>query len=86
MRFFSPKLLAALLITGAMTPMTLTIAGCKNSPQQAGVTNQDGSVTNPDGSVRRSASLLAQDRQLLSRVPGRRPSRLLAAWCPVARP
>jgi hypothetical protein len=52
MRFFPAKLLAALLITGAMTPMTLTIAGCKNSPpQQAGVTNQDGSVTNPDGSV-----------------------------------
>src|ERR1700722_4257296 len=52
MRFFSPKLLAALLITGAMTPMTLTIAGCKNSPpQQAGVTNRDGSITNPDGSV-----------------------------------
>ena len=52
MRFFPPKLLAALLITGAMTPMTLTIAGCKNGPpQQAGVTNQDGSITNPDGSV-----------------------------------
>src|SRR5258708_39804077 len=35
-----------------MPPMTLTIAGCKNSPpQQAGVTNQDGSITNPDGSV-----------------------------------
>ncbi|MDX6457485.1 MAG: hypothetical protein QOE55_1182, partial [Acidobacteriaceae bacterium] len=52
MRFSSPKLLAALLIIGAMTPMTLTITGCKNSPpQQAGVTNQDGSITNPDGSV-----------------------------------
>src|SRR6202022_2790337 len=49
---FSPKLLAALLITGAMTPMTLTIAGCRNSPpRQAGVTNSDGSITNPDGSV-----------------------------------
>jgi hypothetical protein len=52
MRFFPAKLLATLLITGAMTLVTLTIAGCKNSPaQQAGVTNQDGSVTNPDGSV-----------------------------------
>src|SRR5258708_26940643 len=52
MRFSPAKLLAALLITVAMTPMTLTIAGCKNSPpQQAGVTNQDGSITNPDGSV-----------------------------------
>ncbi|HEY4046764.1 MAG TPA: hypothetical protein VGM27_07860 [Acidobacteriaceae bacterium] len=49
MRFFSAKLLATLLITGAMT---LTIAGCmKSPPPQVGVTNPDGSVTNPDGSV-----------------------------------
>jgi hypothetical protein len=52
MRFFPPKLLATLLISAAMIPMTMTIAGCKNSPpQQAGVTNPNGSVTNPDGSV-----------------------------------
>jgi hypothetical protein len=52
MRFSPANLLAVLLITGAITPMTLTIAGCKNSPpQQAAVTNPDGSVTNPDGSV-----------------------------------
>jgi hypothetical protein len=52
MRICPANLLAVLLITGAMTPMTLTIAGCKNSPpQQAAVTNPDGSVTNPDGSV-----------------------------------
>ncbi len=52
MRFSPAKLLAVLLITGAMTPMTLIMAGCKNSPpQQAAVTNPDGSITNPDGSV-----------------------------------
>src|ERR1700739_2752065 len=52
MRICHANLLAVLLITGAMTGMTLTIAGCKNSPpQQAAVTNPDGSVTNPDGSV-----------------------------------
>jgi hypothetical protein len=52
MRISLANLLAVLLITGAMTPMTWTIAGCKNSPpQQAAVTNPDGSVTNPDGSV-----------------------------------
>ena len=39
MRICPANLLAVLLITGAMTPMTLTIAGCKNSPpQQAAVT------------------------------------------------
>ena len=31
---FTWTVLAVLLITGAMTPMTLTIAGCKNSPPQ----------------------------------------------------
>lgn len=52
MRISPINLLAVLLIAGAMTPMTLTIAGCKNSPPQQGVaTNPDGSVTNPDGSV-----------------------------------
>lgn len=52
MRICSANLLAVFLVTGAITTMTLTIAGCKNSPpQQAVVTNPDGSVTNPDGSV-----------------------------------
>ena len=52
MRISPVNLLAVLLITGVMTPMTLMIAGCKNSPpQQAVAANPDGSVTNPDGSV-----------------------------------
>src|SRR5258708_13583256 len=52
MRISPANLLAVFLIAGAMTPMTWTISGCKNSPpQQAAVTNPDGSVTNPDGSV-----------------------------------
>ena len=51
MRISPANLLGLLLMTGAMAPMTLTIAGCKSSPQQAAVTNPDGSVTNPDGSV-----------------------------------
>ena len=52
MRLNNAKLLAVLVITGAMTQMTFTMAGCKSGPaQQAGVTNPDGSVTNADGSV-----------------------------------
>ncbi len=52
MRFKPANLLAVLVMSGAMIPMTMTMVGCKSSPpQQAGVTNPDGSITNPDGSV-----------------------------------
>jgi hypothetical protein len=85
MRFFSAKLLPALLITGGMTLMTLTVAGCKKSPpQQVGVTNQDGSVTNPDGSVTYPAGSNQANHELVRSSPpaavkGTRPSAVQAS-------
>lgn len=49
MRSNPAKMLAVLVMSGAIFP--LTMVACKSAPQQAGVTNPDGSITNPDGSV-----------------------------------
>ncbi len=44
--------LAALVVCGALLPLTTLLVGCKANPnQQAAVTNPDGSISNADGSI-----------------------------------